>query len=187
MFCKSSLRLRAFSLIEAAIVLAIVGLVIGGLWAAASSAMNNLKIQQTREGIITTISNIRSLLPASMHTGSDITLQFNGFYSDAINMGLFPADWVKGTSAISPLGDVVLSVSVDTGVVIAVLQIGPMSQGQCMRLVPGIIFSDQTIVVGVSPSGDALNYTRTMAQVTSACNSSANTIAVRAPLTRLSS
>lgn len=58
------LSLRAFSLIEAAIVLALVGVVLGGIWVAASSISKQQKINQTVEGLIvfaTAIQNVMSL------------------------------------------------------------------------------------------------------------------------------
>lgn len=43
-------RKRGFSLIEAAIVLAVVGLVIGGIWVAAAKVNDSIKWRQTEEG-----------------------------------------------------------------------------------------------------------------------------------------
>jgi len=48
-YCKSGAR--GFNLVEAAIVLGVVGLVIGGIWVAASTVSENHKINQTITGI----------------------------------------------------------------------------------------------------------------------------------------
>jgi len=51
---------RAFSLIEAAIVLGIVGLVVGGIWAAAASVHAKMKVSSAIEATGHTISRIQS-------------------------------------------------------------------------------------------------------------------------------
>lgn len=53
---------KGFSLVEAAIVLGVVGLVIGGIWVAAATVIENHKVNKTVEGITTNVSNIRKFL-----------------------------------------------------------------------------------------------------------------------------
>lgn len=55
-------RQRGFSLIEAAIVLAVVGLVLGGIWVAAAAMYENYKVNKTVEGIFSTARNIQNLI-----------------------------------------------------------------------------------------------------------------------------
>lgn len=50
---------QGFSLIEAAIVLALVGVVIGGIWAAASTVSESHRISDTLEGIASLLGNLR--------------------------------------------------------------------------------------------------------------------------------
>jgi type II secretory pathway pseudopilin PulG len=52
---------RGFNLIEAAIVLGVVGLVIGGIWIAAAAVNKNYKINQTQQGVLEIIQRIRQL------------------------------------------------------------------------------------------------------------------------------
>lgn len=51
MFYISNLGRRAFSLIEASIVLGVVGLIIGGIWVAAAAVNENMKWRQTEDGL----------------------------------------------------------------------------------------------------------------------------------------
>jgi len=55
--CKTRM---GFSLIESAIVLGVVGLVIAGIWVAAASIQENNRFNQTLNGILLMIENIRS-------------------------------------------------------------------------------------------------------------------------------
>jgi len=52
-----------FSLIEAAIVLGVVGLVIGGIWAAASSISRNMRKNEALSGIMQIMNRIKNLPP----------------------------------------------------------------------------------------------------------------------------
>lgn len=53
---------KAFSLIEAAIVLGVVGLVIGGIWVAASAVMENNRINRASAATILMVGNARRLI-----------------------------------------------------------------------------------------------------------------------------
>lgn len=76
---------RAFSLIESAIVLGVVGLIIGGIWLAASTVQENLRISKTVEGILFIAMRAQETMPRSEGTASwrDIT-------TAAIAMGMVP-------------------------------------------------------------------------------------------------
>lgn len=55
-------RRRGFSLIEAAIVLAVVGLVIGGIWVSAAKVMEDWRTMETINGIISIKSGVQKLI-----------------------------------------------------------------------------------------------------------------------------
>lgn len=61
-----SSRRRAFSLIETAIVLAVMGLVIGGIWVAAASVNDYFKWKQTEEGMMYYWDVINTHYPAQV-------------------------------------------------------------------------------------------------------------------------
>lgn len=101
------LHKRAFSLIETAIVLGVVGLVIGGIWIASASVMHNLAVAKTSEGLLYFKSRGADLITKNMFTVSD-----NSITSFANAAGLIPGDWpvksgtcATGTFCITtPLG-----------------------------------------------------------------------------------
>ena len=49
---------RGFSLVEAAIVLGVIGLVIGGIWYSAAKFYEDYKVNKTVEGIFSTARNM---------------------------------------------------------------------------------------------------------------------------------
>lgn len=60
-------RKEGFSLIESAIVLAVVGLVIGGIWVAAASVIETRKVNQTVSGLFVIMNRVSNLFPPTMH------------------------------------------------------------------------------------------------------------------------
>jgi hypothetical protein len=60
-------RRRGFNLIEAAIVLGVIGLVIGGIWVAASDVSSKMRVNETAQGILKIVSAARPLLPFSSY------------------------------------------------------------------------------------------------------------------------
>ncbi|NDE89690.1 MAG: hypothetical protein EB059_00905 [Alphaproteobacteria bacterium] len=81
-----------FNLIEAAIVLGIVGLIIGGIWAAASSAYENMRQQATSKNLLSLASNIRNFYAQS---ATDPVLA--DFGSEQLyQQGLVPSDMLAG-------------------------------------------------------------------------------------------
>ncbi len=102
---------HAFSLIESAIVLGIIGIVIGGIWVAAASMFNNYKDRDLMEGATFIYSEIQKLIPSSVYTGSPIYLQTeDGGGHKAVTMGIIPAHWVNGNKAVSGYGPVEITI-----------------------------------------------------------------------------
>lgn len=83
--------IRAFTLTEAAIVLGIMSIVLGGIWAAADSVYENRKILKTQEEVQVIVSGIRSIYAEKGYfdgTNSDLT-------SSLVTAGVFPAEMVR--------------------------------------------------------------------------------------------
>lgn len=59
MFHRNNSTARGFSMIEIAIVLAVIGAVLAGLWAAAATVYEYSRREQAREAITTTVANVR--------------------------------------------------------------------------------------------------------------------------------
>ena len=88
-------RSRAFSLIEAAIVLGVIGVVIGGIWAGANSvAISN----QKSDVLKTTLSIVEGI--RNIYIGQTIASNTN-ITSDMVQAGIVPAGWVNGSGTIS--------------------------------------------------------------------------------------
>lgn len=83
---------KAFSLIEAAIVLAVVGGVIGTIWVSAATMYENHKVNKTVEGIFTTAKNVQRVLSAR-----DAEVIGNSAHiSNSLYEQFFPKDWQHG-------------------------------------------------------------------------------------------
>lgn len=92
---------RGFNLVEAAIVLGVVGLVIGGLWVAASSVMFNRKLSATQAGILYSAKEAERIFSIKLdQVGRDNTIMDPA----AIRSGVAPKDWVSGTNITHPFG-----------------------------------------------------------------------------------
>src|SRR6202000_3454343 len=84
-------RKRGFTLTEIAIVLGIIGLILGAIWAAASSVYANLKANAAQQGVLAAAQAVRSLYATSANTG--VT---NG---NITTPGMSPTSWVSQNAA----------------------------------------------------------------------------------------
>lgn len=90
---------RAFSLIEAAIVLGVVGLVIGGIWIAAAALMYKWEYEKFLQGFITQKVNVERFLTQSMPCATTGTIfagtggSFMKYDYPELFPSLYPAEW----------------------------------------------------------------------------------------------
>ena len=99
-------RRKGFNLVEAAIVLGVIGLVIGGIWVAAAAVQSNLRKSDASKGLIQIVQNVRNLYYGqSPSATADITTQL-------INANAIPGNFISGTSALNPWnGDITVSIA----------------------------------------------------------------------------
>jgi hypothetical protein len=85
-------RQAGFNLIEAAIVLGIVGLIVGGIWAAAASAYENMRQQGASKNLLSLAQSIRGFYAQNPATSIDSNIE------NLFSLGLLPADMVIGAT-----------------------------------------------------------------------------------------
>jgi hypothetical protein len=78
-----------FNLIEAAIVLGIVGLIVGGIWAAAGSAYENMRLQNASKSLLSLVQGVRSAFANSPGGTVDVNV------TTLANMGVIPSDMLS--------------------------------------------------------------------------------------------
>jgi prepilin-type N-terminal cleavage/methylation domain-containing protein len=81
---------KGFTLTEIAIVLGIIGLILGAVWAAASSVYANLKANQAQQGILSAAQAVRSMFATSGDTGVTTSTAIT-------SPGMFPTSWASTT------------------------------------------------------------------------------------------
>jgi len=118
---------RAFSLIEAAIVLAITGLVLGAIWLTSASVLENRNAAKTAEGILYIANQIQRKLTQNDTYGSITNINSTG-----IEMGLFPVDWVSGTRVLVPGGGAAALLVWQSGAI--TIQLQGFKRSQCLKL-----------------------------------------------------
>lgn len=84
---------RGFTLTEIAIVLGIIGLILGAIWAAASAVYNNLRTSRAQQEILTVAQNIRAMYATQSTVDSAATTD------TYISAGVFPSDATVETSS----------------------------------------------------------------------------------------
>lgn len=80
---------KGFNLIEAAIVLGIVGLVVGGIWVAATSVYANLRSKRATDELLAVAQNVRALYATSSSLGTLATVDMTTLLAQA---NAFPSD-----------------------------------------------------------------------------------------------
>lgn len=119
---KISHALFAFSLIESAIVLAIVGLVIGGIWVGASVVNFNRNVNSLASDIATIAQNIRSKGNSSFWVGPVVSSGSTTTYlqNTLFSMKLIPSNWgmdASQTYLVDPYFGGYLSVQTGNGAI----------------------------------------------------------------------
>ncbi len=127
----SPAREAGFNLIEAAIVLGIVGLIVGGIWAAAASAYENMRQQSASKNMLAFAQNVRNFYSNGGATSIDTSM------TNAITQGLVPPDMRVGTTAA--ISSWATPVTIDTGAINSINVFGIIFTGlnrqTCINLI----------------------------------------------------
>jgi type II secretory pathway pseudopilin PulG len=86
---------KGFNLIEAAIVLGIVGLVVGGIWVAATSVYANLRSKSATDQLLKITQSVRALYATSATTGYAALTDITAFMAQA---NVLPSDTLTTTA-----------------------------------------------------------------------------------------
>lgn len=116
--------------------LGLVGLVIGGIWVAASTVTASLKMRNAVQGIIFTATSLQNGISGSqgLAIGEGVNIG-----ATAIRAGWVPADWVNGTTLTNPIGTTVSLANYNGGGVPR-FDIGMrgVARADCIKLVSAI-------------------------------------------------
>ncbi len=128
---------KAFSLIELAIILGIVGLVVGGIWIGASAVIEKRRINETIQAIGVISDGVGRL-----YTNSAIEGAANGtsIVSVLIDAKIPPADWVVGSQIVDPWGNAVVIRSTGADVSSPLpriyIELQNLTVSRCMQILP---------------------------------------------------
>src|ERR1700733_2189126 len=122
---------RGFTLTEIAIVLGIVGLILGAIWVAAAAVYNNLRTSHANTEILQVAQAIRTLYANS---ASDAALTVGNL----ISANAVPNDMVSGAALVDPFpagATTVLPTTSNDGFIISMTGV---SLGSCIDLLMGV-------------------------------------------------
>jgi type II secretory pathway pseudopilin PulG len=143
-FSKNQARpRRGFTLTEAAIVLGIVGLILGAIWVAAGAVYTNLRVNTTNRQMLAIAQAVRSLYStqSTVETGVASTNAAQQIY---VKAGVFPKDMLDNTLPDPNIrdswgGQSAITASPDGGVAGAAfgVQFANVPQSACISLLVG--------------------------------------------------
>lgn len=138
---------KGFNLIESAIVLAVVGLVIGGIWVAAAAVSENMKISRTESAILEIMTGFREKIPRSAWPGLGRGASEYSLWDYTEQMGLFPADFTNHQDLWDGDMDIYWS---ETSPTIAIY-FNRLTQSRCVKLISAITahYRDNADLVGI--------------------------------------
>ncbi len=94
--------MRGFTLTEAAIVLGIVGLILGGVWVAAASVYTNLRISRASEQLLSVVQGVRALYATSSDFGAAVPWSVALGQTNAVPADMLGKNGANVVSIINP-------------------------------------------------------------------------------------
>jgi hypothetical protein len=133
---------RGFNLIESAIVLGLVGSVIGGVWVAAAAVSENMKMNHTESAMLEIVTGLRQKITRSNWPGIK-----EDMWGSVEALKIMPADFIDHKD---PWGNYV---EVEWGSASPVVEIGihNLTQSRCIKLVSAVTshYSDNSDLIGI--------------------------------------
>ena len=173
-------RRRGFNLVEAAIVLGVIGLVIGGIWAAASSLSESRKVSLAATGTLKAVDNIRKMFPGPQMYPINITQAMTNsmVYAPLIYEGVDGFD-LSGTTPKSPFGDryaaALRAHFTDPTQNYIFVRFFSLRYSECIKVMSQIWAIGSYFINYASVEGTSITLPLTLASIETACNSSLST------------
>lgn len=129
----------AFSLVESAIVLGVVGLVLGAVWVTATNIMETWRVNRAAEEVLIIARNVQGFLGKAtadaIANGTQVSIE-----NAALNAGLIPADLIKNGSIVDPWGrDVSLGLSGGAWGGIISIRFASLNKAACIQVVNRVV------------------------------------------------
>ncbi len=160
---------RGFTLTEVAIVLGIIGLILGAIWAAASAVYNNLRVSKAQQELIQISQAVRAMYASQPILDTSITSANDG---PLVTAGIFPADMISGGVPYDPWGGVA---TVDfSQIVLAtkgdgfVITFPSIPQQPCVDMLTAISNNADNTMTGVSSTANKVNIAGVLVDLPSA-------------------
>lgn len=169
---------KAFSLVEAAIVLGVIGLVIGGVWAAYAANREKMDVDNTYNAIQTLTNNLRNL-PEHFYLTDQELINWATGQGPALNMGIIPAEFVRDgrfKNVWMNKGDDVfmgLEYHADARAFVLFMAGRSFTPKRCSQLLPRLAYN-MKLGGSASPSGHSWNWLRSMEELQAACSGEHN-------------
>lgn len=158
----AKIKKSGFSLVEAAIVLGVVGLVIGGIWVAATKVSEEQRMTRLIEGVILGTNNLRQLVGSESAAPDGNGWTITPIQNLCVAMNLFPHFPISNGKIINPFNQTMhYAGMVGQGIGCAMLQSGsehsvvihvPLpTSGLCQRFLSGVTarFKDNSELIQV--------------------------------------
>ena len=130
-----------FNLIEAALVLGIVGLVIGGIFAAWGNVESQQRIRRAADMTTTIVQQIRTTYAARTTFDATDTASGATFTAALIAANLIPVEYLSGTNLMNPWGGTTLITPNTTGMNVSY---STVKKADCLKLANNMLNTGKT-------------------------------------------